>query len=80
MLLGLVNARGLQLQCSRILYRPLLRPVLMYGSETIWKEKESSRIRALQIDNLIGLLGIRRMDKVPNARIMRNDEGSGRKH
>ena len=42
-------------------------PVLMYGSEAmIWKEKEKSRIRAVQIDNLRGLLGIRRMDKVPH--------------
>ena len=39
----------------------------MYGSETlIWKEKERSRIRAVQMDSLRGLLGIRRMDKVPN--------------
>ena len=37
----------------------------MYGSEIkIWKEKESSRIRAVQKDNLKGLLGIRRMSKV----------------
>ena len=45
-------------------------PVLTYSSETtIYIEKERSRIRAIQIDNLRGLLGIRRMDKVPNARI-----------
>ena len=31
---------------------------------------ERSRIRDAQMDNLIGLLGIRRMDKLPNARIM----------
>ena len=38
-------------------------------SETvIWKGKEKSRIKDVQIDNLKGLLGIRRMDKVPNAR------------
>ena len=30
-------------------------------------EKERSKIRAVQTDNLRGLLGIRRMDKVPNA-------------
>ena len=43
--------------------------VLMYGSKTmIWK-KERSRIRAVQMDNLRCLLGIRRMDKVTNARI-----------
>ena len=44
--------------------------VLTYGSETmIWREKERSRISAVQMDNLRGLLCIRRMDKVPNARI-----------
>ena len=48
----------------------MLVPALMYGSETmIWKEKERSRIRAVQMDNVRGLLGIRRMDKVPNERI-----------
>ena len=42
----------------------------MYGSESmIWKEKERSRIRAVQMDNLRGLLGIGRMDRFPNARI-----------
>ena len=50
------------------------------------EEKEWSRIRAVQMDNLRGLLGIRRMDKVPNAQIRhfwgvtkgvdeKNDEG-----
>ena len=47
-----------------------LFPVLMYGSETtIWKEKERSRIRAVKMDNLRSWLGIRRMDRVPNAQI-----------
>ena len=42
----------------------------MYGSETmLWKKKERSRVRAVQMDNLRGFLGIRMMDKVPNARI-----------
>ena len=42
----------------------------MYGSETIlWKEKKRSRIKAVQMDNLRGLLGIRTMDRVPNERI-----------
>ena len=35
----------------------------------IRRAKERSRIRAVQIDNLRGLLGIRRMDRVPNAQI-----------
>ena len=54
----------------------LLVAVLMYGSETmIWKE-ERSRIKAVEMKNLRGLLGIR-MDKVPNARIRElcSDEG-----
>ena len=42
----------------------------MYGSETmIWKEKERYRVRAVQMDNLRGLLGIRRMDRLLNAPI-----------
>ena len=42
----------------------------MYGSETmLWKEKKISRNRAVQMDNLRGLVGIRRMDRVPIAQI-----------
>ena len=53
----------------RVLHETLLVPVLVYGSETmIWKE-ERSRIMAMQMDNLRGLLSIRRMDRVSNARI-----------
>ena len=67
---SLVNARSLQLECARVLHESLLVPVLTYGSEArIWREEERSRIRVVQTDNLRGLLGIRRMDKAPNARI-----------
>ena len=66
---SLVNARDLQLECARVLRETLLVPVLMYGSETMLrKEQERSRVRAVQMDNLRGLLNIRRMDRVPNAR------------
>ena len=59
---SLVNARDLQLECTRVFYETLLVPVITYGSETmLWKENERSRVRAVQIDNLRGLLGIRRM-------------------
>ena len=34
----------------------------------LWKEKERSRIRAVQMDNLRSLLGIRMMDRLLNAR------------
>ena len=59
----------------------------MYSNGTMtWKEKERSRIRAVQMDSLRGLLDGRKMDKVPNALIRelsgvievmgkRNDEG-----
>ena len=53
-----------------VLHETLLVPFLRYGSETmLWREKERFRIRAVQMDNLRGLLGIMRMDRVPNARI-----------
>ena len=52
-----------------VLHEKLLIPVFMYGSETVlWKEKRF-RIRAVQMDNCRGLLGIRRMDKVLNTQI-----------
>ena len=63
----MVNAKDFQLEFMRVLHEGLLMPVLLYGSETmIWREKEKSRIRAVQI---LVLLDIRRMDKMPNALI-----------
>ena len=35
----------------------------------IGRKKERFKIMALQIDNLKGLLGIRRMDRMPNTKI-----------
>ena len=68
-IMSLVNTRDLQMSVL-VLYETLLVPVLTYASETmIWKEKERSRIRGVWMDNLRGLLGIRRMDRVPDARI-----------
>ena len=65
-----VNTRSLQLEYARVLHESLLVPVLMYGSETmIWREKGRSRIRALLMNSLRKLLGIRRMGEVLNARI-----------
>ena len=67
---SMVNAKDLQIKCARVLHETLLLPVLMYGSETmLWREKERSRMRDVQMDNLRGLFGIRRMDRIPNARI-----------
>ena len=65
--MSLVNTRGLQLDCAMVLQEALLVPVLLYTSKTIIsRENEGSRFRAIQMKNLRGLLGIRRMDKVPN--------------
>ena len=47
---SLVNARDCSLSVL-VLHETLLIPALMYGSETmLWKEKERSRIRAVQMD------------------------------
>ena len=59
----------MQLECASVMHGSLLVPVLTYGSETmIWKN-DRSRIRAVQMDNLKRLLGIRKMDKAPNGRM-----------
>ena len=64
---SLVYARSLQLECARVFHESLMVTVVTYGSETmIWREKERSRIRGVQMDNLRGLLGIKRMDRLPN--------------
>ena len=61
----LVNARGLHLECSRVLHQTMLVPVFMYSSEIMmWMEEERSRIRAVKMNNWA--LG-RWID--PNARI-----------
>ena len=74
-----VNARSLQLESARFLHESLLVPVLMYGSETvIWREKERSRISAIQMDNLRGLLGIR-SPEWSNKALVRGDAGCRRK-
>ena len=58
-----VTTRDLQLQYARVLHEILLVPVLLYGSEImLWKENERSRIRAVQMENLRGLLGIRKRE------------------
>ena len=47
----LINVRGLQLECGRVLHETLLVLVLMYSSETMtWKETGRSRIKAVQMD------------------------------
>ena len=63
----LINVRGLQVECVRVLHEELIIPLLLYNRETmIWREKERSRITGVQMD-LRGLLGMKRMDRVLNA-------------
>ena len=57
-------------------------PILKYGSETmLWREKERSRVRAVQMGNLRGLLGIRKMDipECTDEGVMQSEEGSRQK-
>ena len=58
---SVVNVRVLQLKYVRLLHETLLVPVLLYRSETMIWEKESSKVKAVQMDNLKGLVGVRRM-------------------
>ena len=79
---SLVNAMDLKIGCARVLHETLLVPVLKYGSETkLWKEKERSRIRAVQMKNLRILLDINRMDspELQDKGVVRSDEEGRRK-
>ena len=54
----------------RVLYSTLFVSVLLYDSETmIWSEKKRSRIWAILMNDLRSLIGIRRIDIVPNIQI-----------
>ena len=65
---SLVNIRTLQIEYARVLHQTLLELILKYDSEImLWKEKERSRIRVVQMYRV--LLDIRRMDRVLNAQI-----------
>jgi hypothetical protein len=67
---SLVNAKSLSLECTRVLHESLLLPVLMYGSEAmVWNPKYRSKVQAVQMDNLRGILGVRRIDKMRNEHI-----------
>ena len=59
---SLVNTRVLKLEYARVC-------LLLCMVVRLWKERERSRISAVLMDNRRGMLGIRRMDKLPNAQI-----------
>src|SRR5678816_947056 len=48
----------------------MLLPVLFYSSETmVWNKKYRSKVQCVQMDNLRGVLGVRRIDKMRNEHI-----------
>ena len=54
---SVVNTKSLQLECANLLNEDMLEPVLMYGSKSIvWMEKDSSRVRIVQMNSLRSLL------------------------
>src|SRR5678815_2512779 len=64
---SLVNVKGLSLECARVLHEGMLLPVLLYSSETmVWNKKYRSKVQCVQMDNLRGILGVRRIDKMRN--------------
>ena len=47
-----INAKGLLLECARVLHETLFVPVLMYSSQTMIRmQKEMSKSRAVQMNN-----------------------------
>ena len=46
---SLVNARNLKIECARVLHETLLYLFLRMTETMLWKEKERSRIRAVQM-------------------------------
>src|SRR5678815_1193791 len=67
---SLVNVKELSLECARVLHEGMLLPVLLYSSETmVWNKKYRSKVQCVQIDNIRGVLGVRRINKIRNYRI-----------
>src|SRR5678815_5559529 len=67
---SLVDVRRLSLECARVLHESMLLPVLMYSSETmVWNKRYRSKVQCVQMDNLRGVLGGRRIDKMRSERI-----------
>ena len=55
---SLVDARDLQLEFAKVLHETLFVHVLTYGSETmLWREKERSSVRAVQMEKPQGIAG-----------------------
>ena len=67
MIRSLVCTMSLRLECVRVLEEGLVVLVLMYVSEAlVWREKERSRIRTVQMKNLKSFFGKKGMDGISN--------------
>src|SRR5678815_5288590 len=67
---SLVDVKRLSLECARVLREDMLLPVVMYSSETmVWNKRHRSKVQCVQMNNLRGVLGVRRIDKMRNERI-----------
>ena len=67
---NMVKKHNLSLESARALYESLLAPTILYGSETLYmKEQEKSRVRAIEMDYLRKIVGVRRTDKVRNTMV-----------
>lgn len=60
------NAKGLNLECTRLLQESMLILTLKYSNETEVRKKKKIENKALQIDNLRGMLEVRRIEKIGN--------------
>ena len=54
--------------CTLSVPESCMKHCYKHNINMLWREKERSRIMAVQMDNPREPLGIRRMDRVPNAR------------
>ena len=53
---SLVNAKGLSLDCTRVLHEDMWLSVLMYSRETIlWNKRDRSKMQSVQKNNLGGV-------------------------
>src|SRR5678816_3773424 len=67
---SLVDVKGLSLECAMVLHEGMLLPVLMYSGETmVWNKRYRSKVQCVEMDNLMGVLGVRRIDIMRNERI-----------
>lgn len=57
---ALINTKELSVECARLLHETMLISTLVYGGETmIWKAVLKSKIKAVQIDNLRAVIGMK---------------------